>query len=185
MAPCDCSVYQQCARESLVVKETLKILNELEREGLYRRYAIGGAIGALFYMDPFETEDLDILILLPENGAASLAPLAGIYEALRRRGFEEDGPFVVVHGVPVQFLVAYNPLAEEAVAEAREVDYDAVATRVPTPEHLAALMVDTGRVRDRARLEQLRDQVDLDMGKLRDIIRRHGLETRFLQWTRA
>jgi len=167
------------------LKETLQILNQLEREGFYRRYAIGGAIGALFYMDPFETDDLDILILLPERDAPSLAPLGAVYEALRSRGYEEDGLYIVIHGVPVQFLVAYNALAEEAVAEAREVDYDTVVTRVPTPEHLAALMLDTGRAKDRARFEQLREQVDLDTGRLGDIIRRHDLETRYLQWTGA
>lgn len=164
------------------MRNTLDVLNQLEAAGLFRRHAIGGAIGAIFYMEPFETEDLDVLILLPA-GASALAPLAGIFDELRRRGYREDGPYVIVEGVPVQFLVAYNPLVEEAVAQARELPYEDVMTRVPSPEHLAAIMLDTGRAKDRARFAQMCADVSLDSEKLRDIVSRHGLMERHREWT--
>jgi hypothetical protein len=34
------------------VEATLNVLNELEREGVFQRYAIGGAVGAIFCMEP-------------------------------------------------------------------------------------------------------------------------------------
>ncbi len=42
------------------MEATLRVLNELERNGVISRYAIGGAVGAIFYMEPFLTYDLDI-----------------------------------------------------------------------------------------------------------------------------
>jgi hypothetical protein len=34
------------------MEATLRVLNELEAEGVISRYAIGGAVGAIFYMEP-------------------------------------------------------------------------------------------------------------------------------------
>jgi hypothetical protein len=45
------------------VKRTIEVLNQLEQKGVFSRYAIGGAMGAVFYIEPFLTFDLDILSL--------------------------------------------------------------------------------------------------------------------------
>ena len=164
------------------MRETLQVINSLEAAGFFRRYAIGGAMGAIFYMEPIETEDLDILILLPAN-ASLLPPLSPLYEELRRRGYQEGAEHVRIEGVPVQFLPVYNPLIEEAVAEAREFPYEDTPTRVPTAEHLLAIMLQTGRRKDRLRFEAFREQVTLDSVRLSSIIERHGLTERFRQWT--
>ena len=104
------------------MKRTLQVLNELETAGVLSRYAIGGAMGATFYVEPLLTFDLDVFVILPEfvSGLLSLAPL---YHALRGRGYTEEGECVVIAGVPVQFLPAYNALVEEALAEARDTSY--------------------------------------------------------------
>ncbi len=47
------------------MKRTLHVLNELEQERIFARYAIGGAMGATFYVEPLLTFDLDIFVLLP------------------------------------------------------------------------------------------------------------------------
>lgn len=39
---------------------TLQILNDLEHDGVLGRYAIGGAMGATFYVEPLLTFDLDM-----------------------------------------------------------------------------------------------------------------------------
>lgn len=44
---------------------TLGVLNELEREGAFSRYAIGGAMAATFYTEPVLTFDLDIFVRRP------------------------------------------------------------------------------------------------------------------------
>ena len=59
------------------MESTLQVLNALEREGLIRRYAIGGAMGATFYVEPVLTFDLDVFVLLPQqtpDGLVTLTP---------------------------------------------------------------------------------------------------------------
>ncbi|HEY2344171.1 MAG TPA: hypothetical protein VGH90_14100 [Chthoniobacteraceae bacterium] len=164
------------------MKRTLEILNELQRAGVTSRYAIGGAMGATFYVEPLLTFDLDVFVLLPETpgGLLTLAPL---YEALRARDYAEEGECVNIQGVPVQFLPAYNALLEEALSEARDVDYEGTPTRVLRAEHLAAICVQTGREKDRERVRIFREQTKLDMVYLSAVLQRYDLEAKWKQWT--
>jgi hypothetical protein len=164
------------------VKRTLQVLNELEREGVFARHAIGGAMAATFYVEPTLTFDLDVFVLLtsPPGG---LIPLAPIYEALRARGYREEGECVSIEGVPVQFLPAYNQLLEEALREANEVMYEDTPTRVLRAEHLVAICLQTGREKDRERVRLLRAQAKLDHGLLLDVVRRYDLAGKWEAWT--
>ncbi len=166
------------------MEAALKTLNDLEHEGVITRYAIGGAVGAIFYMEPFLTYDLDIFVLLPRT-AGGLLTLSPIYEALKRRGCEEEGECMLIDGMPVQFLPAYNPLLEEALAEARETRYAETTTRVLRPEHLAAIMIQTGRDKDRQRFSTFMEEAELDADYLRRVLERHQLTERFSAWTSA
>src|SRR5882672_2217021 len=117
------------SRNPPTMQGTLQVLNELERTGVLGRYAIGGAMGATFYVEPLLTFDLDVFVVLPRAGGGLLS-LAPLYEALRVRGYAEEGECVMIEGVPVQFLPAYNALLEEALAQARDTAYDETRTRV-------------------------------------------------------
>ncbi len=166
------------------MEATLKVLNELERDGVIRRYAIGGAVGAIFYMEPFLTYYLDVFVLLPQT-SGGLLTLSPIYEALKQRGYGEDGECVLIEGMPVQFLPAYNPLLEEALAGARETRYAATVTRVLRAEHLAAIMVQTGRDKDRQRFSTFMREAEVDADYLRGVLERHQLTERFNTWKNA
>jgi len=163
------------------VKRTLEVLNELEREGVFTRYAIGGAMAATFYTEPVLTFDLDVFVLL-QSSATGLVSLAPIYDALRTRGYKEEQECILIEGVPVQFLPAYNALIEEALAQAREIDYEGVPARVVRAEHLIAICLQTGRAKDRARVAMLREQAHLDHELLADILKRHQLEEAWKLW---
>jgi hypothetical protein len=163
------------------MKRTLQILNDLERDHVFSRYAIGGAMAATFYVEPLLTFDLDVFVLLPEAGG--LVSLAPIYDALRARGYTEDGECVLIEGVPVQFLPAYNSLLKEALTEANETLYEGIGTRVVRAEHLAAICLQTGRNKDRERVRILREQANLDLPRLAEVLARHALEERWKQWT--
>ena len=164
------------------MKRTLEILNELERTGVLSRYAIGGAMGATFYVEPLLTFDLDVFVVLPQ-AAGGLVTLAPLYEALRRRGYAEEGECVNIEGVPVQFLPAYNALLEEALREARETAYEDTPTHVLRAEHLVAICLQTGRDKDRERVRIFREQAELDLKYLTEVLQRHGLEAKWKQWT--
>jgi len=165
------------------VKRTLQVLNEMERDGVFTRYAIAGAMAATFYVEPLLTFDLDVFVVLPQTpgGLLTLAPL---YDALRARGYsEQENECIRIEGVPVQFLPAYNALLEEALKEAQEIMYEDVPARVLRSEHLLAICLQAGRSKDRERVRILREQAKLDQNFLADVLRRHQLEDKCKLWT--
>jgi hypothetical protein len=156
------------------MEKTLRVLNDLERAGVVSRYAIGGAMGATFYVEPVLTFDLDVFIVLPAT-SGGLLTLSPLYESLRARGYREEKDCVNIEGIPVQFLPAYNALVEEALAEAREMIYEGTPTRVLRAEHLLAIALQTGRAKDRERVRLLREQASLDADYLATLLARHRL----------
>jgi len=163
------------------MEKTLQVLNELVRDGVLGRYAIGGAMAATFYVEPVLTFDLDVFVLLPEmsSGLVTLEPL---YAALRARGYQEASDCVDIEGVPVQFIPAHNELTVEALAQARELHYEQTTTRVLRAEHLLVIALQTGRDKDRERVRLLRDQANLDTEYLGELLRRHRLEGKWMPW---
>ena len=155
----------------------------MERDGVFTRYAIAGAMAATFYVEPLLTFDLDVFVVLPQTpgGLLTLAPL---YDALRARGYsEQENECIRIEGVPVQFLPAYNALLEEALKEAQEIMYEDVPARVLRSEHLLAICLQAGRSKDRERVRILREQAKLDQNFLADVLRRHQLEDKWKLWT--
>ncbi|MBI5528480.1 MAG: hypothetical protein HY897_19280 [Deltaproteobacteria bacterium] len=163
------------------MEKVLSVLNEMERAGVIGRYAIGGAVGAIFYMEPVLTYDLDIFVNLAADPGA-LVSLTPLYEHLRAGGYEPKDEGVAIEGVTVQFLPAFNSLTEEAVAQAREITYGKTPSRVMTPEHLAAIMLQTGRPKDRERLVSFMAEAKLDRDFFEDVLARHGLTEKWKSW---
>lgn len=155
------------------MKETLSEIQALHTAGIIHDSAIGGAMGATFYLEPISTYDLDIFVVF--EGAPLILTLSPIYDFLIARGHEPEGDAVLVHGWPVQFLPAESPLLREAVEQAREIDYEGVPARVMQPEHLMSIALETGRGKDFARLVTFVESSVADPAKLRDILERHGL----------
>jgi len=62
------------------VKETLEVINQMQADGVIGKYAIGGAVGATFYLAPAATIDVDIFVRFPSESAGSHISLAPIYE---------------------------------------------------------------------------------------------------------
>jgi len=73
---------------------------------------------------------------------------------LKDKGYHEDKEHIVIEGLPVQFIPAYNDLVVEAVTHAQETRFKKTATRVVRPEYLVAILLQTDRPKDRARLPQ-------------------------------
>ena len=166
------------------MKLTLQVLNDLKREGVIREYAIGGAVAALFYAEPSFTQDLDVFVMFPEPEEGQLITLKPIYDALRKRGYSEQREFVMIEGIPVQFLPASGALLEEALKEANNKRYEGTPTRVIRPEHLIAIALQTGRAKDRARVSQLMEQAPMNNEYLDSVIKRHKLKEEFERWTK-
>ena len=166
------------------IKETIAAINRMQTDGVIDRYAIGGAVGATFYLEPVATLDVDVFIAFrPEAHQLVISPRP-IFEYLKARGGTMEGEYIVVAGWPIQFLPPGTPLVEEALKESGERDVDGTPARVFTAEHLAAIALQTGRAKDKARLLQFFEAGALDAARFRAILARHGLVDRWRQFER-
>ena len=159
------------------MKAALNALNHLVAEGLVENYAIGGAIGASFYLPAMQTEDIDVFVFLPA-ASGPLFTLTPIYDSLIALGGKVEREYVRFGEWPVQILTDANPLIAEAIREAIEVDYEGIATRVFTPQHLCAIALQTGRSKDYARVILFLEENEVDQDALSAVADRFGLSER-------
>jgi predicted nucleotidyltransferase len=153
--------------------DVLRAANELVAAGLIRDYALGGALAAIYYTEPFTTYDADIIFIASEKDFTAGIP--SIYSHLQSKGWRVEGEHLVVKGFPVQFLAA-SGLTEEAVRNAKPIEFEGVPAKVFRPEYIIAIAASVGRHKDLARIEQLLKQAKIDKSLLDDILRRHNLK---------
>lgn len=157
------------------IQEVITAINQMQSDGVIERYAIGGAVGATFYLEPISTLDVDIFVSFrPEPGRLLLSP-APIFDYLKARDGIVEGEYIVLGGWPVQFFPPTGPLVEEALAQAVETEVEGTPARVFTAEHLAACALQTGRAKDKARLLQFIESGALNGPRFQSILARHGL----------
>jgi hypothetical protein len=159
--------------DDLPLADVLRAANELAAAGLIEDWALGGALAAIYYVEPFTTYAADIFFIPKDKGLT--AGLPAIYAHLQSQGWQVECEHLLVRGFPVQFLAA-NGLTEEAVREAERIDYEGVPAKVFRAEHIVAIAASVGRAKDKARIEQLLQQADLDPGRLESILQRHKLK---------
>jgi hypothetical protein len=70
------------------MKASLEVINRMEADGLIGGHAIGGAVGATFYLEPVATLDIDIFVSFQKGGLISLSP---IYDCLTAQGYKTEG----------------------------------------------------------------------------------------------
>ncbi len=159
-------------------------VNQMEVDGVIGKYAVGGAVGATFYLEPAATFDVDIFVTFAQEPGSLLLNPQPIYSYLAARGHRMEGEYAVISGTPVQFLPAAGPLAEEGLEQAVVHLVGGVQARVFTAEHLAAMALQTGRSKDKARLLQFIEDGVLDSEKFELLLSRHDLLTKWRQFER-
>ena len=164
------------------ILEVIHVVNQMVADDVIERYAIGGAVGATFYLEPVSTLDVDIFIELHATPGSALLTLDPIFSYLRERGCTMEGEHVVISDWPVQFIPPTSPLVEEALANAAEMQVDGLSARVFTPEYLAAIALQTGRAKDKARLLQFIEAHALDRKKFEELVERHQLGDKWRQF---
>jgi hypothetical protein len=164
------------------MKATLEVINQMQADGVIGKYAIGGAVGATFYLEPSATIDIDIFVSLKRAAHTPIISLQPIYDYLATRHCRVEGEYIIIEGWQVQFLPPSDALGEEALAQAVETDVDGVRTWVMTAEHLVALALQLGRAKDFARILQFIDAGVLDTAKLDQILTRHDLLAKWEQF---
>jgi hypothetical protein len=160
------------------MRNALRALNQLVSDGVIGGYAIGGAIGASFYIKAMQTEDVDAFVFLPKetNGLFLLTP---IYEALVKQGGVIEREYVRFGEWPLQILTDATPLVEQAIRNAATVEFDGISTRVFRPEYLCAIALQTGRAKDYLRVKMFLDEGVVDTKELVELVQRYDLADRF------
>ena len=80
------------------MEKIFALIKQMEADGVIGRYAIGGAIGSIFWLEPITTNDIDVFVALPTTPGGTLLTLGPIYEYLLARGFAPSGQFIIIEG---------------------------------------------------------------------------------------
>ncbi len=92
------------------------------------------------------------------------------------------GEYFYVEGFPVQFLPTGKRLLNEAVDEANEFELpDGTIVRVMSPEHLVAVMLQTGRLKDYLRIGLFLQHKVVNIEELEKLLAKYSLVEKWEQ----
>lgn len=161
------------------MKQLLELLTEMISKHLIGDYALGGATALIHYFEPIQTQDIDVFVVLT-NEKDGLVNLSPIYSFLRDKGIKLKGEYFLVGSTPVQLLVPYNSLVDEAVSQSKSLKFLDTEVKIPSLEHLMAIMIQTGRLKDRTRLSDLLNRPELfEAAKLESIVKKYDLQEKY------
>ena len=160
-------------RSGIPLADVLRAANELVSAGLIKDYALGGALAAIYYTEPFTTYDVDIIFVASDTTLGAGMP--AIYSHLQSKGWRVEREHLLVKDFPVQFLAA-SGLTEEAVRNAVPIEFEGLPAKVFRPEYIIAIATSVGRHKDLARIEQLMSQTTINEALLDDILHRYNLK---------
>jgi hypothetical protein len=171
------------------MRRTIEVITKLAEQGVIQQYAIAGAVAALNYIEPTLTEDLDILVSVADfEHKSGLILLTPIEKALADMGYNQRTDVgISVEGWPVQFLPVASALDEEALEKAIELEIDLTGdrpleARCLTAEHVVAIAIKLGRLKDLARVQAFLEQKAVDLSALEDVLERHHLMDNWLSF---
>lgn len=164
------------------MKKTIIKINELVKIGIVEKYAIAGGMAHFYYIEPSVTYDLDLIVQIPgkEN---TLNPLEAIYLWAKQNNYQFDGEHIIIEGIPVQFLLAYNDMVTEALVNAVEIKIFDEKTYILKAEYLMAMMLQTGRMVDKERFVRFISDAEYDKSLLQSLLAQHKLIDTFKKIT--
>jgi hypothetical protein len=162
------------------IEKTISVVNQMIEDGVIEDYALGGATAVIFYTEPIATEDIDIFVHI-RPGGNPLIEFQPLFDYLKDKGYGMRGEHFYVEGFPIQFLPTGTDLLIEAVNEANQFKLsDGTIIRVMTPEHLVAVMLNTGRSKDYLRISVFLEHDAVNPEELRRVLNKHNLTQKWL-----
>ena len=77
------------------IRNTIAAINQMLADGIIEQYAIGGAVGATFYLEPIATLDADIFVTFRSEAGSLLASPQPVFDYLKARGGRMEGECIV------------------------------------------------------------------------------------------
>jgi hypothetical protein len=161
--------------------KALSVVHDLYISGVISRYAITGAVGALAYIQPTLTQDVDVLVEVEafDSLASGLLLTSRLDAALAERGYTERLDVgIVVEGWPIQFIPVSEDLDLASLEEAKltEINSDGSASVfVLRAEHVIAKALKIGRSKDYDRVSAFLNQGSVDLNSLRAELTKQNL----------
>jgi hypothetical protein len=169
------------------MRATFEAINQMQTDGVICHYALGGAVGATYYIEPITTADLEVFVTLPFDSRGTSASLASLHEHLKAHGCKMiDGEHFEVGTWPVQFRPTANELQRQAVAASLPVSFDDMTTWVwvMMPEHLMAIALAAHQLKDQPWMIRFIERDTIDELTLESILKPHGLTAEWKEFER-
>jgi len=174
------SITTTTASEDFGLSKTFAVINQMVEDGIIQAYALGGAMGAFFYVEPDTTYDMDMFCTLAyDMEGSTLVLLDPILDYLKGKGYEAHGIGVMIEGTEVQFQFPSDSLGQASIQAASIIDFLGVPVKVMTPEYLVAHMLKTGRLKDKTRIARFLEAGAFDPAVLSSILAAHDLEQKW------
>ncbi len=158
------------------IESALRLANGAVEKGLIGGYAVAGAFAFVYYGEPFETKDLDLMmkLSLTQGGLVDVAP---VFRHFVDGGAVAEGQFLRLSRILVDIVPAADALDDEALREAVDARVGRQTARILTAEHAVAIAVRTGRPRDHMKIARLLASAPeaVDQRKLESVLERHHL----------
>jgi hypothetical protein len=154
----------------------LRLANDAVEKGLIGGYAVAGAFAFIYYGEPFETKDLDLMMKLSLT-KGDLVDVGPVFRHFVDGGAVAEGQFLRLSRILVDILPAADTLDDEALREAVDARVGRQPARILTAEHAVAIAVRTGRPRDHMKIARLLASAPgaVDHRKLQTVLERHQL----------
>src|SRR5439155_25481996 len=97
------------------MEKVIEVLNRMQADGVIERFAIGGGIATIYYLEPYQTDEIDVFFLpvgLGDSGLVTLEPTS-LY--LANLGYYRVRDVILIENWPVQLVAAFKALQLEAV----------------------------------------------------------------------
>jgi len=165
------------------LEKAFKVIHQMHKEGILKDYAIGGAVAAIYYTEPFDTEDIDIFFVPPEK--EKIIILTPFYDWLvEKKKYKVWKEYVLIGKTPIQFIPAATELEKEAVKNADTVSYKGVELKILRPEYLIAIFLQVYRRKDITKLIKLFDEAKIDKNLLIEILTKYNLRKKYEDFIR-
>lgn len=131
--------------------DALNTIRHLKKRKIIRDYVLIGAVAAMFYLEPSQTEDIDVILLANTDDEffQTFRQITEVAEGM-------SGMHHILNGVPVQmFPSTTKPLYLDTLRTARLIRLGNIRVKVPTPEHLVLLFLEAFRQKDKLRIVEL------------------------------
>jgi hypothetical protein len=165
------------------MEKVLQVLNRMQADGVIEKFAIGGGIAAIRYLEPYLTKDIDVFISPVLVGANGLVSFGRIFSYLEDLGYHPEREYIKMEGWLVQFVPASESIQQEAVTQADRVNFAGTQTLIFSAEHLAAELLRSGRLKDHVRVVALLESEQMDLKIFHEIMSRHGLMEKWEEFT--